>query len=399
MTRESASVFAYRALRADGSETHGRLNAPSRSAALERLSLLGLLATDLREARARAAGATRLPLADAAQLFAMLAALLDAGLPIGRALTVLARSAPRSCRGAVESVGRALPHGVGFAGGCQQLGLVAPDVLALLRAGEASGSMAGCVRRAAQLLDERATARRALRSALAYPALLLTASVASIALLTVVVLPRFALILADLGQELPPVTRVVLGAAGLARVAWLPAAVCIGVLAAVFSRTITTAHGRSILHALLLRLPLLGAYRLRAASARVCTTLAALLDAGVPLAPAIRLAAEAGGDVEIERRLRAVRQLVLDGGSVSHAIMAHTALSREAAEMVAAGEESGRLSEMLAHAGRLDATRASALLSGSLAVLEPALIIGFGVGVAIISAALLQAVYAVRPAA
>ena len=397
MTTGITSVFAYRALRPDGSEARGSVLATSRASALDRLAHDGLLAVDLREDALRAGARTRLPLADAAQTFAVLASLLESGMPLHRAFRVLATSAPPSCRAAIERIAGGLPEGIGLVGGAERLGLVAPDVLALLRAGEASGSLAASVRRAAQLLEERAQAMRAMWSALAYPALLLVSSLASVVLLAVVVLPRFAVILADLGQELPPATRLVLSATAAARAGWAPMSVLRVAAALAVARVLTAEAGRERVHAFLLHVPLVGTYRMRSASARVATTLAALLDAGVPLGHALRLAADAGGDVALRGRLLEARELVVNGSRLSYAVGAQRALSTEATQMIAAGEESGRLAELLVHAGRLEAARAQAVLTTSLRVLEPALIVAFGLGVATIAAALLQAVYAIRP--
>jgi type II secretory pathway component PulF len=133
------------------------------------------------------------------------------------------------------------------------------------------------------------------------------------------------------------------------------------------------------------------------ATSRLCITLGALLETGVPIASALPHAARACGDAAIEKRLQEARLLVLHGERLSRALARERAVSALAARLVHAGEESGRLSGLLAHAGRLEQDHATRRVQSLVRVIEPALIIGFGGLVALVAASLLQALYSVRP--
>ena len=125
--------------------------------------------------------------------------------------------------------------------------------------------------------------------------------------------------------------------------------------------------------------------------------MASLLDSGVPIAPALLAGARASGDAALEARLMEARASVIAGTPLSSAIAASDAATSTVVRLVRAGEESGRLAEMLSRGSVLEAERARRLVNGAVKLLEPALILMFGGIVAFVAAALLQAVYSVRP--
>jgi type II secretory pathway component PulF len=117
----------------------------------------------------------------------------------------------------------------------------------------------------------------------------------------------------------------------------------------------------------------------------------------VAIAPALSSAARAAGDAELHARLTNVRRLVEQGERMSSALATHSAASALVVRLAQAGEESGRLAPMLAHAARMERERATRTVQGAVRLIEPLLIIMFGGLVALVASALLQALYSVRP--
>ncbi|HEX8361681.1 MAG TPA: type II secretion system F family protein, partial [Longimicrobium sp.] len=272
-----------------------------------------------------------------------------------------------------------------------------PLVVGLVQAGEGGSGLAAAVTRAAELTESAAETRRAVRAALAYPLILAGAGTASVLLLVGFVLPRFAAILGDLGQSLPPTARLVLGAADAARAGWLPALVAV-IAGAIVGRTwASTPAGRVRWHAFLLALPVVGEVRRAAAVGRFAAALEALLESGVPISAALGSAVRATGDTEIARRILDAREAVLGGAGLASALGAAGAATPTAVRLIRAGEESGRMVPMLAQVARIESARAAERVRAAVRVLEPALILVFGGMVALVAAALLQAVYSVRP--
>lgn len=274
---------------------------------------------------------------------------------------------------------------------------VPPVVIGMIRAGEAGSGLAAAVRRAATLMEEAAATRRAIRAALVYPIVLAAAGTASVAVLVSVVLPRFAAILGDIGQTLPASTRLVLFASHVVRAGSLPAALSALIIWATWRAWVQTSTGAERWHAWLLKLPFVGGVRRSASTARACAALGALLESGVPLSIALTHGARASGDAAISARILAARAAIIAGARPSAALGDTSAITGIATRLVRAGEETGSLAAMFAHAAKLEAERATERVRAAVRLLEPGLILVFGAMVALVAAALLQAIYSVRP--
>lgn len=400
---ERLTTFAYRATRATGAEERGTIDAPSREAALARLAERELYPFEITARRERSASGprgARLSAGDLAVGLRVLATLLDAGLPLHRAVLVFEELAPPAWRAALPHVRSSITEGQGLAAALSSAPLRIPSaVLGMIRAGEAGGRLADAVRTAADFSERGAAVSSAVRSALAYPMLLCVVGGIAIALLTGVVIPRFAGILADLGQGLPPSTRIVLAVAESVRTRAPLAGVVLGIGAVAFAAWVATADGRARWHAWLLGLPIVGAVRWSSASGRFCAALASLLESGLPLAPAVTHAAHAAADLAVERRVLAGRESIVAGQRIADALQATDALPGATIRLIRAGEESGQLAPMLTYASRIESDRAQRTLATAVRLLEPTLIVAFAGLVTLVAAALLQAIYSIRPAA
>src|SRR6185312_1710854 len=390
--------FAYRAARADGALERGVVAAADREAAVRALSSQGLWTLEMSAAASIKALGGRLSVADLALGLRVLATLLDSGLPVSKALSAMPELAPEAWTPALPDLARAVREGASLGTALDQSGLSIPAVvLGIVRAGEAGSGLAPAVRRAADLMEETAATRSALRAALVYPCILALAGTISVAILVGIVLPRFAAILSELGQTLPQTTRFVLQASVVARLVALPTAIATLIIYVVWRAWVSTASGAVQWDDALLAVPLVGNIRRSAATSRACAALSALLESGVPLPNALTHAAQAAGDAAIQERILAARTSVVAGARPSAAFLTEQALTPIAARLVRAGEETGALATMLAHAARLEGERATQRVRAAVRLLEPALILSFGGLVALVAAALLQAIYSVRP--
>jgi general secretion pathway protein F len=392
--------FRYRAARPNGTIELGELRAPSRDGAVAALSARGLFPMEVTARPPVRTRRTRLSPPELALGLRLLASLLEARLPMSRALAAFEDLAPPAWRHGLGPLRDQVREGQSLAAALAGSPLeIPPLVVGIIQAGEAGSGVATAVRSAAELTEHAAAMRATIRAALTYPAILAAAGVGSVGLLVGVVLPRFALILTDLGQALPPTTRFVVDAAGVTRAGALPAFVTLAALAVVWRRWTASDTGRAQWHAYLLTLPGVGTVRRAAATSRGCSAAAALLHSGVPIAGALRHAAAATGDAAIATRLLAARERVVTGQRISRALAESDALTPTAVRLVGAGEETGRLAELLEHAARIERERAQEITRAAVRLLEPGLILVFGALVALVAAALLQAVYSVRPGA
>ncbi|HMC56721.1 MAG TPA: type II secretion system F family protein [Gemmatimonadaceae bacterium] len=397
-TPATSTAFSYRALGADGRIASGTLAVESRAEALAALERRGLLAVDLTAISAAARARPAIPASDLALGLRMLAELLEAGLSVNKALSALTDLVPRSWSTVLPDLQRSIREGKSLGAALRDAPAEIPAlVVGMTLAGEMSGEAGLAVRRAADVMESASETHAAIRSALAYPAILAVVGTGTIAMMVGVVIPRFSAVLADLGQSLPRSTQLVMAIASLVRAAALPAAL-FGVAAIAAWRAWTsTVDGRRNWHAFLLRVPIVGTVRAAASSSRTALTLASLLETGVPLRQTIRLAARASGDAAIGERVLDAGARIETGQRIAAALGDTQAITPLAVRLAHAGEESGRLVPLLKHAAQLERQRSDRIVRTFVRLLEPALILCFAGVVAFLAGALLQAVYAVRP--
>lgn len=390
-------AWRYRAARADGSLTRGSVEAATGAQAAALLLDRGLHPVDVVEAEAREVRRPA-PRRDLAVAFRGLAALVAAGVPLDRAVASsekLARGALAECladsRARLRD-GRTLAQAL-----ASGRGTVPATVLGMLAAGERAGRLGATLEQVATQLELEAELVSRLRHAVAYPALLLTAGVASVLVIGTVVVPKFAALLSEVGQELPPATRLLLLGSALIThhgALLLASMVAAGWGAALWLRR---PSGRLRWHRVLLRLPGVAPIRHGLATARVARALSGGLEAGMPLLPALDAAAESATDREIAARLARARERVAGGEPLASAMARECALTPVALQVIAVGEGSGQLASMAGRAGDLAAREAERALVTLVGVLEPALVVLLGGLVAFVATALLQAVYGLRP--
>jgi type II secretory pathway component PulF len=390
------TAYRFRAARLDGRIVRGVVQATTAAQANRAITELGLLpvAVDATGYAPCRAASRR----DLAVVFRSVAVLSAAGIPLERALATTEALAPRALRAVLHTARTRLREGQGLA---QALGgdnsVVPGVVLGMIRAGERASRLGHALEQVATHLEQEAEFVARMRQALAYPLLLAGVGTLSVFAIAVVVVPRFAELLGDLGQELPLATRALLGGSRLLARAWF-AIPGLALGAAWATREVLQRPAaRRRVDELLLGLPVLGPLRLALGGARGARALGSALDAGLPLLAALAVAGEAAGDTAVAARLGRARERVARGEPLAASLQREEALGASALQLVAVGEASGRLAAMAGRAGDLAAQEADRRLKTLLTVLEPALIVLFGGIVAFVAAALLQAVYALRP--
>ncbi|HEU4700011.1 MAG TPA: type II secretion system F family protein [Gemmatimonadales bacterium] len=391
--------YTYEAVRRDGSVARGVLEAAhgGQVAALLAERELYLLRTGVAEPPA---GRPAAPSRELAIAFRSLAALVGAGVPLERAVGATAPLARGALAEVLAATRQRLREGRSLSQALDEShGLVPAVVVGMVRAGERGSQLGRALDEAARHLEREAELRQRVRQALAYPVVLAVAGTASVMVIGTVVVPKFADLLADLGQQLPPATRLLLDVSDFLAAHWLPLVLGAVVCATGFGAWRATPAGRRTWHRLLLALPVVGRVRLVLATARVTHALGGMLATGMPILTALEGARDAAGDGAVAERLLQVRELVSQGSALSPALERTGAISPAALQLVAVGEQSGELATMATRAGQLAADESERELKTLVTLLEPTLVLVFGVLVAFVAAALLQAIYTLKPGA
>lgn len=310
-----------------------------------------------------------------------LAVLLDAGLPVLQGLDILSIEGQHAgLRAVLLEVRSEVEAGAGLAEAMERRPRVFNDLYVnLVAAGEASGALHPVMDRLATHIEKVAKLRNQVRSALTYPAAILAVASAVVFLILWKVIPVFRHLFADLGGDLPFLTRLVVGVSEFIG-AWVLVLLG-GAAAAAFAanRLLRTRQGRQWADRLLLRLPVVGKLLLRIVVGRACRTLSVLLASGIPILDALATTAGAAGNTVVSAALGTVRDEVEQGGSVHAALRGTNVFPTMLCQIVYVGEQTGNLSPMLDRIADFYEEEVDTDVDSMMKLLEPALITILGV--------------------
>lgn len=398
----SANAFRYRASTDAGAMVEGVVRAATRDAALRELRRQQLWPVTVDPVEVRTASTDRLRGGASARRRAVaqwtrtMATLVDAGAPLDRALAVAqSQSTHAEVADAAAAIRRAVQGGASLAESMRQQPTLFNSLhTGVVRSGEAAGSLDKALDTLAGYLDEDEALRAQLTSALLYPALM--AGVATLGILTLLlfVVPRFATLLADLGGTMPLSTRVLVFVGDVVTRGWWVFAL-IGAIAVVATRAIlSTPEARQAWHARRLTLPIVGPLERTMATARFTRALGLMLQGGLPLLPALRLARTGVANLALVAELERATHDVARGNGLASSLLG--IVTPMAAQLLAVGEESGRLDSLALRAAAAHDEEVRRRLRTMASLLEPALILLFGGVVGFVALAMLQAIYAVN---
>src|SRR6266540_1750346 len=392
-------AFAYRAVDRSGKRLHGAEDASSPKAMTLTLEARGLIVVDVAECSADPGpkpgvfGNQQALL----EVTRAVAALLRAGLPLARALGAAAHVATGDTATATEAVRARVERGESLATAlAAHPTLFSPLYVGLVRAGERSGDLAGAFGRLADQLERDERLRSRLLSLSVYPLILAAAGTVALAVLAFFVLPRFADLLQGSGAALPRSTAFVLWAAGTLKAAWPVLVAIVVALPLLVSWARRTDDGRRAAARLLLELPVIRTLRRQSLGARVARLIGVLLGGGAPLLSALDEAVECLPDPLAQDELARIRGRVREGGSLNRAFAESGFFHPLLSQLVAVGEESGRLQEFLLKAAEIFEERTERGAQRLVTLLEPAMIVTFGGVVALVALSVLQAIYGVN---
>lgn len=395
-------VFTYRAVDAEGRRSQGRVTAASDAAAARELETRGLMALDLREGGAEATGGKggaggkkRRALLEFTR---GMAALLPAGMPLARALGASANTSPKEIQGVLAEIQDRVQRGDTLSTALgEHPEYFSPLYVGIVRAGEQSGSLDSAFIRLTSHIEREEELSSKLISSSIYPLVLAVVGIASVLVLLLFVLPRFAEMLEGSGSSLPRSTAIVMGIAEGARAVWPVFVVLPFALMGILGWMRSSPAGRRVGSGLLLSLPVVGGWRRQALAARFARMAGELVGGGVPLLNALRDTAECMGDPTAQEGIEKVRHRVREGSPLHKAVAEIRIFPPELWQLIALGEESGRLADFLLKGADFLERRTERALERMVSLVGPVMIVTFGGIVALVALSLLQAIYGINP--
>lgn len=376
------ALFDYQAANAQGRIEKGQLDADSPRGARQLLRGRGLTPVQVSAARSAGSGwgARRLSASELAWATRQLASLLAASLPLEGALSAVIEQAERPHVAQALTAVRADVR----AGQRLTVALAArprdfpPIYRALVGAGEDSGDLARVMERLADYIEERNALQAKVLTAFIYPAAISLVSVAIVIFLLSYVVPQVVTAFVQARQTLPMLTQVMLAASAFVRSWGVWAGLGIAALVVVWRLALRRPELRLRWDAMLLRLPMVGRFVLGVNSARFASTLAILLDAGVPLLRALEAARQTLGNALLACCADDVSARVREGAALGSALKAQKVYPPILVHLVASGEKTGSLAPLLDRAAQTISREIERRAMALTALLEPTMILVMG---------------------
>ena len=310
-----------------------------------------------------------------------------AGLPLLRGLQSIAASTPNAVLR--ETLGSVVEH---LQGG-RELSFAFskfPDVfskfyVSVIKVGESSGMLETSFLRMYEYLGMEKRIRDKVKAALRYPATVIVAIAIAVTVITVFVLPKFEPIFAALGDNLPWATRVLIGTSGFVSTYWYVVLALFVAAGVGFKLYIRDPAGRYRWDKLKLDTPIIGGITRRAALAQICRSFALTLEAGLPVIQALSTIARATGNEVLSERVLALRDGVERGEGLYRTSQTAELFTPLALQMIAIGEETGALGEMLDEVADFYEREVDYDLENLSAAIEPLLIVAVGAMVTVLA--------------
>jgi general secretion pathway protein F len=392
-------VYAYKGLTTEGKAVNGIVDADSPKGARLKLRKTGVFPTDLTEDRtgrqaaeekAATPGARfqvnigqlfeRITPQDVALMTRQLSTLVGAGLPLVDCLSALIEQIDNApIKRTLSQVRGQVVEGRALADAMKEHPKLFSDLYVnMVRAGEASGALDVVLLRLAEYTESAAQLRNKVRSALVYPMAMGLVSSSVLLFLLSYVVPRLTKIFDENKQALPLMTTILLGVSGfLQQYWWLIVGVAIAIVMAI-RVSIRTPAGRLRFDGYVLRVPYFGKMLKKVALARFSRTLSTLLNSGIALLPSLDIVKNVVGNTLLAQAIENGRNSIREGQSIEPPLRKSGLFPPLVLHMIAVGEKSGELEEMLSRAADAYDNEVDASVNALTSILEPVMIIFMG---------------------
>ncbi len=377
-------LYEYTAKNSSGQIMKGQLDAPSKDDVVNHIRKNRMILVSVREAPKSinlSFGGKRITTRDTVIFTRQFATMINAGLPLVQSLNILAQQTENK---ALKDVTRTVVYDV-------EAGNTLADALSkhpkafsdlyvnMVAAGEAGGILDTILLRLATFLEKNDALIRKVKGALVYPGVILTVAAAAIAILLIFVIPTFQSMFASVGMELPLPTRIVIGASDVLLSYWWAMIGVLIALAFAFRAYYRTDSGRRRIDQALLSSPVVGDMLRKSAVSRFTRTLGTLISSGVSILDGLEITAKTAGNRVIHDAVMESRQSIAGGETIAAPLEKSKVFPPMVISMIAVGEQTGGLDEMLAKIADFYDEEVDVAVSALLSLMEPVMIVVLGV--------------------
>jgi type IV pilus assembly protein PilC len=394
-------TYRYSAMDTSGRTVTGTLDADSLELVRAKLADLSYHILSIREAKGQSglsdwfSGMQRVKLRDLVVFSRQFATMVDAGLSVVKCLDILQKQTrnPRM-KDVIGQVKHDVAGGMSLTEALQKHPRIFSSLyINMIRSAEAGGILDTVLDRLSTFLEKEQETRNKIKSAMTYPAVVFCFAILMLVGLLFFVLPKFKGIFETMGLDLPITTRLMLGSSDYLRSYWYIALVVLVGLAVLTRILARTEKGRYALDAGKLRAPVFGDLILKASISRFARTFGTLISSGVPVLRALDIVADTAGNRVISETISRARSSIKEGDKISTPLFASKAFPVMVTQMIAVGEETGRLDQMLVKVANFYDEEVDATLKGLTSLIEPLMIVGLGLIVGFIAVSVISPIY------
>jgi type IV pilus assembly protein PilC len=350
-------TYEYAIRDSQGKIQKARIEAPNEAAVSQRLRGMGLSPVSIDEVSTSALQkdlaipgfSDRIGLKDISIMSRQMATMIQSGLSLLRALTILSEQTEnKALARKIQDVRADVETGVALSAALAKHPETFPPIMInMVRAGEVGGFLDNVLVSIAGNFEAAVKLRGRVKSAMTYPIVVFVVAILAVVGMLLFIVPVFANMFADLGGELPALTQVLVAMSNFLKIFGLPIAIGIGVAGFLWSKNRHKPEFREKVEPLYLKVPVFGLLTKKIALARFSRNLSAMLKAGVPILQALDIVGEASGNIVIERAAKDVRESVRTGNSLAGPLNQHDVFPPMVVQMIAVGEDTGALDQML----------------------------------------------------
>lgn len=379
--------FDYKVRDTDGRFREGRVKAASDTAVAEKLLAMGYVPLEVKRAGVGlqtelSFGRKPVKMKDLAVFARQLATMIDAGLTLLRALSILSEQVDNpSLREVLAKVKTDIEGGHSLSGAFanDEHGTFPPLMISMTRAGEAGGFLDVSMRELAILFEAEVKLRGKIKSAMTYPVVVFVMAILMCVGMLLFIVPIFEEMFSSLGGALPLPTQLLVELSGLLR--FIGPALVIAAIGGMWWWRRYRHHEkvRDVVDPLKLKLPVFGTLFTKIALTRFTRNLSTLLRSGVPILASLDIVSETTGSVVISRALEDVRESVSSGSSIAGPLGNHEVFPSMVVQMIASGEETGAVDTMLSRIAQFYDEEVEAMTDALTSLIEPLMIAFLGV--------------------
>ncbi len=381
-------VFEYNAISVNGKKIKGNLEAENIRIARQKLKTRGVYATEIKETSGENVNKkgeinffkNKISLKDLAVLTSQEATLINAGLPLVSALQALTdQTESRTIKRILTDVKEDVEQGNAFHKALAEFPKAFPKLYVnMIESGEASGKLDSILENLSRYLEGQLSLRRQVTSSLFYPCLMFVFCILVVMGLLAFVVPSIVEIFQKQGGTLPLPTRIVVGISDMIIGYWWLFILSFLMLFIGIKKYYQTENGKSKIDLLLIKFPIFGKLYTKVATARIASTIGTLFAGGVHLLTCLDIAKNIVSNIHFRTALEQARDGVEKGKSLSGELSKSGLFPPLLSHMIAVGEKSGQLEQMLTKAAAAYENEVKTTLAAMTSLIEPLMIIGLG---------------------